>query len=120
MTCPLLNRLSVNYVRNYGASLITNYRQHCPVMSMLTSSLSNGPSIETSTDYRPLSNPSINECPFLTKERHAIKEANAAVKEDIIHLTSDSKDNGTFPYEQHFHEQIMKKKMDHSYRLYYF
>lgn len=120
MPCPFLSRLSANYVRNYGASLIMNYRQHCPVMSRLSSSMSDhaaAPTIESSAnDSYAIPDPSANKCPFLSKERHTIKEASLAVKEDIINLTDDPKDNDFFQYDRHFHEKIVQKKIDHSYR----
>ena len=127
MPCPFLTRLSANYVRNYGASMLLNYGQHCPVMSRLSSSLADSvataaaPTATTTattdtTDSNSLPDPSANKCPFLSKERDAVKEASLAVKEDVISLTDSPKDNGTFKYEDFFHEQIMRKKKDHSYR----
>lgn len=119
MPCPFLNRLSANYVRNYGASLIMNYRQHCPVMSRLSSTLTDLPapsSNETFGDTHVAPDPSANKCPFLSKERDVIKEASLAVKEDVITLTESPKDDDKFQYDQFFHEQIMRKKKDHSYR----
>jgi 5-aminolevulinate synthase len=68
----------------------------------------------TTTDIRP--NPSANKCPFLSKELDTIKEASPAVKEDIINLTNNPKTHDIFQYENFFHEQIIRKKKDHSYR----
>lgn len=64
-----------------------------------------------------------NQCPFLSKERNAIKQASPAMEEDVISLgntekSTEKKDDQHFPYEEFFHEQIMKKKMDHSYRIF--
>ncbi|XP_058802736.1 5-aminolevulinate synthase, erythroid-specific, mitochondrial isoform X2 [Phymastichus coffea] len=122
MPCPFLTRLSANYVRNYGASVIMNYRQHCPVMSRMASSLTDSSAVEkpsNATETSPLLDPSANKCPFLSKERDAIKEASSAVKEDIINLAeTPNKQDNTFKYEEFFHEQIMRKKKDHSYRVF--
>lgn len=113
MPCPFLTRLSANYVRNYGASVIMNYRQHCPVMSRLASTMAD------STETQQVQETLENQCPFLSKEKDAVKQASAAMEEDVINLaTSEPKQETTFPYEEYFHEQIMKKKKDHSYRVF--
>lgn len=104
MSCPFLTRLSSNYVRNYGTSVIMNYRKHCPVMSRLSS---------TNVDIND-NKPLINQCPFLSKEKDAVKKASQDVEEDIINVDK----NIIFPYEEYFHKQIIKKKEDHSYRIF--
>ncbi|XP_057323457.1 5-aminolevulinate synthase, non-specific, mitochondrial isoform X1 [Microplitis mediator] len=111
MPCPFLTRLSANYVRNYSTSLITNYRQYCPVMSRLSSTAAETEEIRKSIA-------SITQCPFLLKEPSAIKEASSAVEDDIISLGDPKNEEKTFPYEEYFHEQIIKKKNDHSYRIF--
>lgn len=110
MPCPFLTRLSANYVRNYGSSLIMNYRQHCPILSRLFSSMSE-------SEGQPIPIPIQSQCPFLSRERNAVKEANPAMEEDIS-LNDNQKEEVYFPYEEFFHEQIMKKKKDHSYRIF--
>ncbi|KAI4496050.1 hypothetical protein M0802_008090 [Mischocyttarus mexicanus] len=114
MPCPFLTRLSANYVRNYGTSVIMNYRQHCPVMSRMSSTLA-----ENTTEAQ-ISESIENHCPFLDKEPDAIKEASLTVEEDIIDFTTKekTKEEAHFPYQGYFHEQIMKKKKDHSYRIF--
>nr|XP_012229352.1 PREDICTED: 5-aminolevulinate synthase, erythroid-specific, mitochondrial isoform X2 [Linepithema humile] len=124
MPCPFLTRLSTNYVRNHGSSLIMNYRQHCPVMSRLFSTMTE------SEVSQSIPEPVQNQCPFLSKERDAVKEASSAVEEDVISLDtalrtgkekkegSEQKEELHFPYEEFFHEQIMRKKKDHSYRVF--
>lgn len=115
MPCPFLTRLSANYVRNYGTSVIMNYRQHCPVMSRLASTLAE------SSEAQVLPESVENHCPFLSKEPDAVKEASLAVEEDVIDLTAtkeENKEEARFPYQEFFHEQIMKKKKDHSYRVF--
>ncbi|XP_012259087.2 5-aminolevulinate synthase, erythroid-specific, mitochondrial [Athalia rosae] len=119
MPCPFLTRLSSSYVRNYGASVITNYRQHCPVMSRLASSSADTTSREKSiTDHQQQARES--QCPFLSVEQGAVREASTAVQEDVIKLDSNctTASDKTFPYEHFFHEQIMRKKLDHSYRVF--
>lgn len=111
MPCPFLTRLSTNYVRNYGASLLVNYRQHCPVMSRLSSTV-------TESSEAKNESPIANKCPFLSKERDAVKQASTAVEEDVINLGNTTAAETNFPYEDFFHGQIMKKKEDHSYRVF--
>lgn len=115
MPCPFLTRLPANYVRNYGSSVITNYRQHCPVMSRLFSTMA----VE-SDEPQPIPERVESQCPFLSKEPDAVKEASPAVKEDIISLgtADEQREKAQFPYEEFFHEQIMRKKRDHSYRVF--
>lgn len=90
-----------------------SYWQHCPVMSRLSSTLADGNESAIPESIR-------KQCPFLSKEqdsmKDAVKEASSAVEEDIINLDSNNVDKTTFPYEDFFHNQIMKKKKDHSYR----
>ncbi|XP_032678992.1 5-aminolevulinate synthase, erythroid-specific, mitochondrial isoform X2 [Odontomachus brunneus] len=116
MPCPFLTRLPANYVRNYGSSVIMNYRQHCPVMSKLFSTMAE------SDVPQPACQPECveSQCPFLSKKLDTVKEASSAVKEDIISLgvTEEQKENAQFSYEEFFHEQIMRKKRDHSYRVF--
>ncbi|XP_003694972.1 5-aminolevulinate synthase, erythroid-specific, mitochondrial [Apis florea] len=113
MPCPFLTHLSANYIRNYGTSVIMNYRQLCPVMSQFFS---------TQTDFadtQQIENTINGQCPFLAKEQNAIKIASTVIEEDIINVSSiESKEKASFPYEEFFHEQIMKKKKDHSYRVF--
>ncbi|KAL6427451.1 hypothetical protein ACFW04_008762 [Cataglyphis niger] len=111
MPCPFLTRLSANYVRNYGSSLIMNYRQHCPVLSRLFSTMSE------SVEPQPIPESVQNQCPFLSRERNAVKEANPAIEEDVISV-NDNQEEAQFPYEEFFHKQIMRKKKDHSYRIF--
>ena len=99
-----------------------SYQRHCPVMSRLSSNLAPESGI-TSAEARSddhfdqtLPDPSANKCPFLSKERDSVKEASLAVKEDVINLADAPNQQGTFHYEDFFHEQIMRKKKDHSYR----
>ncbi|XP_012277532.2 LOW QUALITY PROTEIN: 5-aminolevulinate synthase, erythroid-specific, mitochondrial [Orussus abietinus] len=116
MTCPFLTRLSPNYVRNYGTSLISNYRKHCPIMSRLFGTTE---SLEPQVQL-----PMENRSPFLSNEQPAIKEVSPLVEEDVTNLNAtpkekeESKEDATFPYKEFFHEQIVKKKKDHCYRVF--
>lgn len=95
--------------------MIMSYRQHCPVMSRLSST--------SAEENHQIQEAIENKCPFLSKERNAIKQASPAMEEDVISLSNtqkktEKKEDQHFPYEEFFHKQIMKKKMDHSYRVF--
>lgn len=60
----------------------------------------------------------VENCPFLAEQANAsdiIKEASKELQEDMIDFTPKI---NHFPYEDFFHEQIMRKKRDHSYRVF--
>lgn len=113
MPCPFLTRLSANYIRNYGTSVIMNYRQLCPVMSQFFST-------QAGTAETQQTEEAINgQCLFPAKEQNAENVASPMVEDEIINATSiDAKEKPNFQYEEFFHEQIMKKKKDHSYRVF--
>lgn len=117
MPCPFLTHLSANYIRNYGTSVIMNHQlyQFCPVMSQFFST-----QVDTNETTSEQVEKAINsQCPFLAKEQNAVKIASPMVEKDIINVSaSESKERNGFPYEKFFHEQIMKKKKDHSYRVF--
>ncbi|KAK9508675.1 hypothetical protein O3M35_006176 [Rhynocoris fuscipes] len=104
MSCPFLSKLSSTYVKNYWPFLVKNYGQNCPV-------------IVNAAGYNQRSNSTftgdVTKCPFLAKDpEKLVKKASEAIQEDII-----SKEE-VFEYDQFFREQIMKKKKDHSYRVF--
>lgn len=127
MPCPFLTRLSSNYVRNYAPALLKTYGQQCPVVSRGISSLQNPPPLTTTTsasdiaknetttrNLSSLQQPHVKQvekkCPFLNTTSTLVKEVN----EDIQDIPA----NRPFPYEEFFHDQIIKKKNDHSYRVF--
>lgn len=46
MPCPFLARLSPNYVRNYGPTLLKMYGSQCPIISRSLKSLEHGEPLE--------------------------------------------------------------------------
>ena len=91
MPCPFLGRLPGNFLKNYGP-LMKMFADQCPVVSR-------GVSINKSTCGPVVSNPDVvDACPFL-KDVH-------------------SNDNKFYDYEGFFKDQILKKKLDHSYRVF--
>lgn len=134
MPCPFLTRLSANYVRNYAPVLLKTYGNQCPVVTRAISSLQNGSgpaagatqatTIQTTETKKSLdmkrnisSLPQEQmmvdkKCPFLTNDSPHVKKVSVDMQ-DIPASRSQ-----TFPYDDFFHEQIMRKKQDHSYRVF--
>lgn len=116
MHCPFLSKLSSPYVRNYGSSLLKMYGQYCPVMSSVNkvhSSVVDFPALTIDKSSKE------TKCPFLAEvqknKKHIITEASSEIQEDVIKLDDE---RGHFVYEDFFQEQIVKKKKDHSYRVF--
>lgn len=105
-------------MRNYAPALLKMYGSQCPVMSRAVSTLEGEKPIETESGVEK--KPEKSSCPFLNKVESMVKEASKA---DIIEIGADDAKKveveGTkFPYDNFFHQQIMKKKKDHSYRIF--
>uniref|UniRef100_A0A1B6D2X7 5-aminolevulinate synthase n=3 Tax=Clastoptera arizonana TaxID=38151 RepID=A0A1B6D2X7_9HEMI len=151
MPCPFLSRLPNTYIRNYGVSLLKAYGNHCPIMSRLVGTSSDGlVEAETVMEITCGAESPANKCPFLAEVHDPIfKEASTELKNDMIELPvkkeneveEPDKELGKksmtpvkltpadkflpgqatgkqFPYNDFFQEQIMRKKRDHSYRVF--
>lgn len=127
MPCPFLTRLSPNFVRNYAPTLLKTYGSQCPVVTRAVSTIQNGPSTTTTTTATSTDNKrnlsslpkeglvADKKCPFLLKTDVNLK----TVSVDIQDIPANRKDMDTpFAYEKFFDDQIMKKKNDHSYRVF--
>jgi 5-aminolevulinate synthase len=108
MPCPFLTRLPASFVRNYGSNLIKAYGEQCPVFSRALSTLPASQKIleENSAE---------GKCPFLPPG--TLKEVSQETRNDVIELEQRQQAD-VFPYESFFRDQIMKKKQDHSYRIF--
>ncbi|KAL9920190.1 5-aminolevulinate synthase [Glossina fuscipes fuscipes] len=127
MPCPFLTRLGANFVRNYGENLYQAYGRFCPVLR------NNGQAVLTN-EMGQVELPAINidiARPYATsnistkvdEELTKMKEVVQEVKEEPTPTpttveTVAAKANEQFGYENFFHDQIMKKKQDHSYRVF--
>lgn len=123
MPCPFLTRLNANYVRNYAPTLLKAYGHQCPVVQRTMSTIKNG-AIENDVPNRTMSSSvqkqsqqeattTIDQqqqkrCPFITPS--VLKEVNTEIQDIPV--------SRTFPYENFFHDQIMRKKKDYSYRVF--
>ncbi|XP_055313971.1 5-aminolevulinate synthase, erythroid-specific, mitochondrial [Sitodiplosis mosellana] len=123
MPCPFLTRLSTSYVRNYAPLLLKTYGNQCPVVSRSISSLQNPPIANVSTSTNANSaEPAIQsaktesnvdtKCPFLSST------SAANIVRDVSDSVEDIPMERSFAYENFFHEQIQRKKKDHSYRIF--
>lgn len=130
MPCPFLTRLGTNYVRNYAPSLLKTYGSQCPVVSRAITTLQNPPatgSKATASGNAPeidSQNRSISslknaqaelpaeKCPFLSKP------GSSSLIREVNEGNDDVSSSRAFPYEDFFHEQIMRKKKDFSYRVF--
>jgi len=106
MPCPFLTRLPSNFVKNYASPLMKQYVEQCPFLGSNRGIVS---SVIHSTDQDK--NSSFHgKCPFLKK--NMIRQVAPQIREDTII------EEVGFKYEDFFKSQILKKKMDHSYRVF--
>lgn len=121
MPCPFLNRLSANFVRNYSENLMQVYSRYCPVLrnngqAILSNEVA--PQLEANSG-RMYATSNLN----VPKEQEEVvvppmqpKKVERPVVEPKTTNVSSAKDQ--FAYENFFQDQIMKKKQDHSYRVF--
>ena len=113
MPCPFLTKLSSNYVHNYAPELVKMYGKHCPVMSRTLSSWMGSetpiPKTEPVTEVN-----SETKCPFLSE----VNVSKVVDQSETIEVGHSTPSKGAFAYDQFFHDQIMRKKKDHSYRIF--
>ncbi|XP_044741391.1 5-aminolevulinate synthase, erythroid-specific, mitochondrial [Chrysoperla carnea] len=134
MPCPFLTRLSATYVRNYAPSLLKTYGNHCPVASSTMCSMP-ATKVKEVDDILPLkigeeithqnesteplitSAAAITPEPIVQQQRPKFVTPIETVKLNEK-VSEDSQKDGMFRYEEFFHDQIMRKKKDHSYRVF--
>ncbi|XP_014276361.1 5-aminolevulinate synthase, erythroid-specific, mitochondrial [Halyomorpha halys] len=118
MSCPFLNKLPQSYVKHYWPHLLKSFGQNCPIVS--------SPFIQSSLRHSTFTG-EISKCPFLSsiKKQELIKQASQESQEDVMDLSNlkpaaetNEEKSETFSYDNFFHKQIMKKKKDHSYRVF--
>ncbi|XP_019866110.1 5-aminolevulinate synthase, erythroid-specific, mitochondrial [Aethina tumida] len=98
MPCPFLTRLRQNS-NNYNPQLLKTFTEQITTQS------------RTKTTDRK------HVCPFLNEVNNLIKEVK---NDDTIICVDKAKDKtvGMYDYDKFFNEQIMKKKQEHSYRIF--
>lgn len=115
MPCPFLSRLPSQFVKNYSGKLLKTYGDHCPVVSQgVTHSLA--ASTPLSKDAQQ------SKCPVASINLQASAGKDSPIK-PITDFSDDIEvkefnNKSAFGYESFFENQIQKKKMDHSYRIF--
>lgn len=120
MPCPFLSSFNANFLRNNASLLLKTYGHACPVIAN-TLQVEIAPQLAVAKrGFSFLSKKPQNEqpedsgkkCPFLSTATTSklVKE----VREDIQDIPATR----PFHYEEFFAEQIMRKKRDHSYRVF--
>ncbi|KAH9424553.1 5-aminolevulinate synthase, nonspecific, mitochondrial [Dermatophagoides pteronyssinus] len=136
--CPFLNKFSLSFLNNYSNVLMNNFLNKCPHMSKrLSSSDFNHPmdqpqrfqqqQMATNANPATKNHPNTNtnmegdpsQCPFFDIFKPTLQKASDNVVQDICEVKNTMANvKNEFHYERFFVEQIMKKKKDHSYRIF--
>jgi len=118
MSCPFLSRLPSQFVKNYSSKLLKTYGEHCPVASTANHALLNVK--DNGNNLQSPDKPGFtgSKCPmagFSTKQgmENSPVRPIQAFADDI-----EVEEKKVFGYESFFENQIQKKKMDHSYRIF--
>lgn len=87
------------------------YGSQCPVISRSINQMAKNSEVQENLAA------SASQCPFLNEVSSTIKELK---QDDLIEVNHETKTitNEVFAYDHFFHEQIMKKKKEHSYRIF--
>ncbi|KAK4878274.1 hypothetical protein RN001_010780 [Aquatica leii] len=118
MPCPFLTKLSTNYVHNYAPELVKMYGKHCPVMSRTfsswiapeTTASKKDATIVEAESLLPKGDKPGSTCPYVPELK--------PTKQDEVVNKNASQTKPPFSYDQFFQDQIMRKKKDHSYRIF--
>jgi 5-aminolevulinate synthase len=118
MTCPFLSRLPSQFVKNYSSKLLKTYGEHCPVVSQGASQTlaSPGPLARDAALCHEGPALGVTKCPMGGAKLHTQAPGQAPVSQARAAL--DDGEEAAFAYESFFDQQIQKKKMDHSYRVF--
>ncbi|XP_011204282.2 5-aminolevulinate synthase, erythroid-specific, mitochondrial [Bactrocera dorsalis] len=123
MSCPFLSRFSANYVRNYSEFLVQTYGVYCPVLSKQFHTNGNdGNKVQTglAAVAVPKANITPNQCSYSSS---AVRP-NESLTKPMPNCVKDIENRNAvdvtdkFAYESFFHDQILKKKQDYSYRIF--
>lgn len=122
MSCPFLSRFSANYVRNYSEFLVQTYGVYCPVLSkQFHTNSTDGNKVQTGLAAVAVSrtNSTPNQCsyPSAVHPNESLPKSMASCVKEVENRNAIDV-TGTFSYENFFHDQILKKKQDYSYRIF--
>ncbi|GFY59076.1 5-aminolevulinate synthase, nonspecific, mitochondrial [Trichonephila inaurata madagascariensis] len=106
LKCPFISEFNPKFLSNYGTSMLKLYADKCPFMRQYSSM--------TDDPENPEKSP-IGKCPFPVN----LRETSMEIQEDVIDLASKKEEkSGGYQYEDFFKQEIAKKKLDHSYRIF--
>merc|ERR1712038_2226447 len=119
MTCPFLSRLPSQFVKNYSSKLLKTYGEHCPVVSHGASQTlaSPGPLSRDPALCQEGAAQGVSKCPMGGAALHTQSSGLSPVRQ-VAATVDDIEERHGFNYESFFDQQIQKKKMDHSYRVF--
>ncbi|XP_059090299.1 5-aminolevulinate synthase, erythroid-specific, mitochondrial-like isoform X1 [Tigriopus californicus] len=111
MPCPFARKLPTTFLKNYAGSLVKTYGDQCPAIRRAVATFHQpGPNVDATLNMA-------QKCPFLAnaveEPESVIKMASPSISEDIV-----IQQKTAFEYEGFFQGQILKKKLDHSYRVF--
>ncbi|XP_060659922.1 5-aminolevulinate synthase, erythroid-specific, mitochondrial [Drosophila nasuta] len=131
MQCPFLNRFNANYLRSYTEVLYQSYGAFCPVVGKtINNAAEKKLSLTTTTSRNAVQFSSVATRSYSTKSYSVDTNSNSKLYDVSGSSNSDhgsttataaaniSPSKSTFQYEKFFNEQILKKKRDHSYRVF--
>ncbi|BFG05463.1 5-aminolevulinate synthase erythroid-specific mitochondrial [Drosophila madeirensis] len=116
MQCPFLNRFTTNFVRNYAEVLCQSYGMYCPVVGKTLSGSGSEKklSLVASLPYAATVTRPLSKREYSTESSRFGSDVKGGHENE--RAVASARD--TFPYEKFFNDQIMKKKRDHSYRVF--
>lgn len=115
MQCPFLNRFSANYLRSYAEVLYQSYGTFCPVVGKtINNAAEKKLSLPTSVQFSSMATRSYSTKTYSVDTNSSLYD----VRGDHGNPIAAADPNSTFHYEKFFNAQIMKKKRDHSYRVF--
>merc|ERR1712088_712578 len=119
MTCPFLSRLPSQFVKNYSSKLLKTYGEHCPVVSQGASQTlaAPGPLARDPALCQEGASQGVSKCPMGGAALHTQSSGLSPVRQ-VAATVDDIEERFGFNYESFFEQQIQKKKMDHSYRVF--
>jgi len=119
MTCPFLSRLPSQFVKNYSSKLLKTYGEHCPVVSQGASQTlaAPGPLARDPALCQEGASQGVSKCPMGGAALHTQSSGLSPVRQ-VAATVDDIEEKFGFNYESFFEQQIQKKKMDHSYRVF--
>ncbi|CAG0924081.1 unnamed protein product [Notodromas monacha] len=123
MACPFLARVPGAFVRNHGQGVVQNFGDKCPYLSRMVSSF-HAAEVEQNVEHKTpgatatFINLQQQKKPDTNHKGESVRRNVATGSDSEAGRSSEGLLRKPFGYESFFQEQIAKKKMDHSYRIF--